>query len=199
VVLGPGLNDTGGWLGYVIVGLLLLSAVVLVVTIVVLVVRLFSGRNNGLLHRRVLEPEEFELLGDPLPDVDLLGRGAPVVDAVQAGLVDVVSGSDVRASIIAAWLRLEDAAAVVGTPRRDADAPDDLVRRLLASHQVGSSRLQELAELYRRARFSHDHLGERDRASAVQALSAVRGDLLGEPAVAGDAGPVDGRWPTRWT
>src|SRR6188508_1888854 len=85
-VIGRGLNDTAGWLGYIIVGLLLLSLIVIVVTIVVLVVRLFSGRNNGLLRRRVLEPEEFELLGDPLPDVDLLGRGAPVVDAVQAGL-----------------------------------------------------------------------------------------------------------------
>jgi hypothetical protein len=195
---GRGLADDGGWLGYLIVGLMLIALVVVVVTIVVLTIRMFSGRSKGLLRRRVLEPDELELLVTPLPDVDLLGRGEPVADAVRAGLIDVVSGHDVRTSIIAAWLRLEDAAAQVGTPRRDADAPGDLVQRLLAGHAVHPARLEELAELYRRARFSHARLDEVDRAAAVRALSAVRGDLLGEPVETGGARADGGRWPTRW-
>ena len=197
VPTGPALPEDAGWLGYLIGGLLLLAVVVFVVTLVVLTIRMFSGRHNGLLTRRVLEPEEIDLLTTALPDVDLLGRGTPVAEAVQAGLVDVVSGRDVRAAIIGAWLRLEDAAAVVGTPRQPADAPDDLVQRLLAAHSVGPARLQELAELYRLARFSRAELDERDRAAAVRALSAVRGDLLGEPVAAAGAGTE--RWPTRWT
>jgi hypothetical protein len=195
---GRGLSDTGGWLGYVIGGLVLLALLVLVVTIVVLTIRMFSGRHNGLLRRRVLEPEELELLVTPLADVDLLGRGEPVADAVQDGLIAVVSGHDARTAIISAWLRLEGAATQVGTPRRDTDAPGDLVQRLLAGHAVHPTRLEELAELYRRARFSHTPLDEVDRAAAVRALSAVRGDLLGEPVETGGTRPDGGRWPTRW-
>jgi hypothetical protein len=202
----PSLEDTrdqgeeGGWLGYVLLGMVLVAAVVLVVTIIMLTVHLLSGRHHGLLERRVLEPEELERLAAPLPDVDLLGRSTPVVDAVQAGLAGVVSGDDVRAAIIGAWLRLEEAASTVGTPRKDTDAPGDLVQRLLATHAVRPSRLEELAELYRRARFSREQLGEQDRADAARALAAVRSDLLGEPVDAGFAyGPADGRWPTRWT
>jgi len=190
-----------GWLGYLVGGLILASAVVLVITLVVLAIRMLSGRNTGLLSRRVLEPEELDLLMAQLPDVDLLGRDMPVAAAVQAGLVDVVHGHDVRAAIITAWLRLEEAAATIGTPRRDTDAPDDLVQRLLGGHAVGPVRLQELAELYRRARFSRSPLGEPDRAAAVGALSAVRADLLGEPVGAGDPAGSSGtgeRWPTRW-
>ena len=135
-----------------------------------------------------------------MPDVDLLGVGTPVADAVQAGLVDIVSGKDVRAAIIAAWLRLEDAAAIVGhaAPRH---------RRPGRSGRSGCSprtrcvrrSLQELAELYRRARFSRTPLGERDRAAAVQALSAVRGDLLGETDRCRRRFGCVERWPTRWT
>jgi hypothetical protein len=191
-------SDTGSWLGYVIGGLVLLAIVVVLVTFFVLIIRMFSGRHNGLLRRRVLEPDEIDLLVTPLPDVDLLGVGTPVADAVRDGLVDIVSGHDVRAAIIGAWLRLEDAAAVVGTPRRDTDAPGDLVQRVLAAHAIGPARLEELAELYRRARFSHAALGERDRTAAIQALSAVRGALLGEPVSTADAGSDTGKWPTRW-
>ncbi len=189
-------SDAGSWLGYVIGGLILLSIVVVVVTLFVLIIRMFSGRHTGLLRRRVLEPDEINMLVTPLPDVDLLGLGAPVADAVRDGLVDVVSGHDVRAAIIGAWLRLEDAAAVVGTPRRDTDAPGDLVQRVLGAHAIDPARLEELAELYRRARFSQAPLGERDRAAAVRALAAVRAALLGEPVGAADTGA--GRWPTRW-
>ena len=194
------LAEDPGWLGYVLLGLVLVALVILAVTIVVLTVRMMSGRNTGLLERRVLEPEELEQLVAPLPDVDLLGRATPMAEAVQAGVVDVASGHDVRTAIIAAWLRLEDAAAAVGSPRREADAPDDLVQRLLAAHDVTPRRLQELAELYRRARFSRGSLGEDDRAEALRALAAVRADLLGEPVGAGtEYGPAGGRWPSRWT
>lgn len=201
--LGPtgvprGLNQEGGWLGYVLGAVILLALVAFALAIIVLTIRMFSGRHNGLLRRRVLEPEEIELLTTPLPDVDLLGLNTPVADAVQAGLVDVVSGHDVRSAIIGAWLRLEDVGAQVGTPRRDTDAPGDLVQRLLSDHDVGSRRLEELAELYRRARFSHGPLGERDRDAAVRALSAVRSDLLCEPIPTMELGSTTERLPTRW-
>jgi hypothetical protein len=193
-------GEGGAWLGYLLLGLVLIAAVVLVVTVILITVRMLSGRHTGQIERRVLEPEEVARLAAPLPDVDLLGRDTPVSAAVQAGLVDVVSGHDVRAAIIGAWLRLEEAASEVGTPRKDTDAPGDLVQRLVATHPVRPSRLEELAELYRRARFSRVPLDERDRADAIRALSAVRSDLLDEPIAAGAKyGPAGGKWPTRWT
>ena len=57
---GRGLGDDGGWLGYVVAGSCCSRCVVFVVTVVVLVIRMFAGRENGLLRRRVLEPEEID-------------------------------------------------------------------------------------------------------------------------------------------
>lgn len=197
----PPASNTPEWLRWLLNGFVLLCGVALLVTIVVMTLRLLVGRDTGLLRRRVLEPDEIELLTTAPDDVDLLGRGRDLEAAVEQSMAALAAGGDVRAAVIAAWLRLEEAAAAAGTPHRDDDAPGDLVTRLLGSHDVRPRRLQTLAELYRRARFSPAPLRERDRDEAQLALADVRDDLAPGQASAGAAAgsvrSVD-RWPTRW-
>lgn len=192
-------SDTPEWLRWLLDGFVILCVVALGVTIIVLAIRLFAGRDTGLLRCRVLEPDELDLLLTVPKDVDLLGRDRGLEAAVEQGMAALASGRDVRAAVIAAWLRLEAAAAEAGTPHRDDDAPGDLVTRLLAAHEVRPRRLQSLAELYRRARYSPAPLDERDRDEAQRALTDVRDDLLAPSRPAGADGPRTGeRWPTRW-
>jgi len=198
----PEPSDTPAWLRWLLDGFVLLCLVALVVTIVVLAVRLLYGRDIGLIRRRVLEPDELELLTIAPVDVDMIGRDRGLEDAVEQSMAELAAGGDVRTAVIAAWLRLEEAASAAGTPRRDDDAPGDLVGRLLATHEVRPRRLEVLAELYRRARYSPSPLQERDRDDAQRALVDVRADLMSAGQGASTAGlPRSGaaEWPTRWT
>ncbi len=198
----PEPGTTPGWLRWLLDGFVLLCLVALVVTIVVLAVRLLSGRDIGLIRRRVLEPDELALLTIAPVDVDMIGRDRGLKDAVEQSMAELAAGGDVRAAVIAAWLRLEEAASAAGTPRRDDDAPGDLVGRLLATHEVRPRRLEVLAELYRRARYSPSPLQERDRDDAQRALVDVRADLLSAGQGASTASLPRGgaaEWPTRWT
>lgn len=184
-------DDTPEWLRWVLDGFVWLCAAAIVVMLVVLVLRLFVGRNTGIIHRRVMEPEEVAALAAPSTDIDLLGRGRDLSAAAEAGIAALATGTDVRAGIIAAWLAMEEAAGAAGTPRREDDAPADLVARVLAAHDVRPRRLQVLADLYRQARFSPSPLTEDDRVEAQRALADVRDDLVRPPA--GD------RKAPRWT
>lgn len=197
----PEAGDTPAWLRWLLDGFVLLCLVALVVTIVVLAVRLLSGRDIGLIRRRVLEPDELALLTIVPVDVDMIGRDRGLEAAVEQSMAELAAGGDVRAAVIAVWLRLEEAAATAGTPHRDDDAPGDLVGRLLATHEIRPRRLEVLAELYRRARYSPSPLQERDREDAQRALADVRADLVSAGQSASPAGvsPGGGRWPTRWT
>lgn len=194
------------WLRWLLDGFLWLCAAAIVVLLVVLAVRLFVGPKSGLIRRRILEPDEVIALARPGTEIDMLGRERVLSDAVAAGMAALAEGPDVRAGIITAWLRLEDAAAEAGTPRRDDDAPGDLVTRMLGAHDIRPRRLQTLAELYRQARYSPAPLYERDRDEAQRALADVRDDLLhGVPdaRLAWEPGrnstqPGERR-PTRWT
>jgi len=214
-------DDIPAWLGWILEGFVWLCVVAIAATLIVLTIRLFVGRNSGLIRRRVLEPEEVAALTAPLTEIDMLGRGRDLSDAVAEGMAALAQGTDVRAGIITSWLRLEETVAGAGTPRLDNDAPSDLVGRVLAAHDVRPRRLQALAELYRLARFSPAPLDERDRDEARRALADVQQDLAygsvaagalmaGLPGAGRSGGAPNGagsgpaqhpgdRWPTRWT
>lgn len=191
-------------LGLVVSAVIVLAALALIITVVVLVVRMVSGRRVGLVRRRVLEPDEVQALTAPTTEIDLLGRGGPVAAAVAQGLAEVLSGTDVRAAVIRAWLGLEDAAAAAGTPRLATDAPADLVARLLAAHELRPGRVERLADLYRQARFSLAPMSDADRRDALAALADVHADLTGTPvpgaasAAGGPTRDAGGRWEARW-
>lgn len=101
-----------------------------------------------------------------------------VVAALDAGLQDLDDADrDPRRAVIACWVRLEQAAAAAGTPRRPGDTPADLVGRLLAEQQVHADVLAALAAVYRQARYATHVVDERMRADARAALGRLRTDL----------------------
>lgn len=188
----------------IIFGIFLLVCVLaVVITVIVLGVRLFLGRGSGLIRRRILEPEEMEMLLTPLATGVEMPRSSPVEQAIAQSRADIVSGTDVRAAVIAAWLRLEETAVSLGTAHRDADTPTDLVGRLLDEQHVGAQSLERLAGLYRRARYSPSELAERERTEALRALDDIRSELGGAAPSRPTAGPLvpprsgsadSGRW-----
>ena len=114
-------------------------------------------------------------------------RSDTVVAAVDAGLTQLSDTEmDPRRAVIACWVRLEQAAAAVGTPRHIGDSPTDLVTRLLQAHRVGQGSLDALAGVYREARYAAHTIDERMRAAAVEALRQVRAELgAAVPRIAG--------------
>lgn len=104
--------------------------------------------------------------------------GTEVVAAVEAGLVELSDAdADPRKAVIACWVRLEQAAAAVGTPRRVADSSTDLVARLLQDHLVTPETLDGLASVYREARYATHTIDDQMRATAVAALRLVHAEL----------------------
>jgi hypothetical protein len=101
-----------------------------------------------------------------------------VLAAVDAGLSDLAAGEgDPRRAVIACWVRLEEAAAAVGTPRQAGDSPTDLVLRLLAEHDVSAPALYDLAGVYRIARYATHTVDVAMRDRARSALQQVRAEL----------------------
>jgi hypothetical protein len=120
---------------------------------------------------------------DPLaaaaaPGAALHARRDAVLAAVDAGIAELASDDgDARSAVIACWVRLEDVAAVAGTPRGPGDTPGDLVARLLGEHQVSAPVLRSLADLYRAARYGTGVIDARMRADAATALGQLRDEL----------------------
>ncbi|WP_033339506.1 DUF4129 domain-containing protein [Catenuloplanes japonicus] len=100
-----------------------------------------------------------------------------MVAALDAGLEELATDRDPRGAVITCWVRLEQAAADAGTPRRPGDTPGELVTRLLTGHAVDAGVLAGFAEVYRQARYATHVVDERMRAEAVAALHRVRDDL----------------------
>ena len=82
--------------------------------------------------------------------------------------------------IIACWLRLRDAAVTAGVEPHAADSPADFVARVRSEARVRPEAIERLADLYREARFSRHEMTSADRTAAVQALLAIRADLIAE-------------------
>jgi len=103
---------------------------------------------------------------------------AEVAAALDAGLDELArASSDPRAVVIACWVRLEQAAAAAGTPRRPSDAPADYVLRLLAGHRVSGVVLDRFAGVYRQARYGTGPVDDSMRREAVAALEHLRAEL----------------------
>lgn len=171
-------NSVDTWLVVLLRVVIVAFFLAVLIAIVVAVVRFVRGRRRrSLITRRVLEPDEMEMLWIPLPEGVYVPPIPAIGDAMSQSRAALVEGSDARAAIIAAWLRLEQAAEDSGVRPRPTDTPTDLVHRLVAHSAVATRHLGTLAEVYRRARFAPEEPDERDRAVALDALDAVHRSL----------------------
>ncbi|HET8680422.1 MAG TPA: DUF4129 domain-containing protein [Micromonosporaceae bacterium] len=137
-----------------------------------------------LLLRAAISVRRGALPIDHTPTAPPAPRHEEVLAAVDAGLADLSDADrDPRRAVIACWVRLEQAAAAAGTPRRPGDTSTDLVLRLLDAHRVDRPVLDRFAALYREARYATHPVGERERGQARSALRQLRGELAaGAPA-----------------
>ncbi len=162
---GPAGGDAGlpDWAGTAALGLLVALVAGIVVLVVWTVVRDRLGR----------------VTGSSTPTGAPRQRAADeVVAALDAGLDDLSDADrDPRRAVIACWVRLEQAAAAAGTPRRPGDTPTDLVSRLLREQRVSADVLAGFAEVYREARYATHTVDDRMRAGARSALHRLRADL----------------------
>jgi len=96
-------------------------------------------------------------------------------------------------AVIAAWLRLEEAAAHEGAGRAPHQTATEFTAALLARHTTQEPALDELRELYQRARFGPPGLvGEAEADAAITALDRILHALAATPVSAGTAGTTDG-------
>lgn len=112
-----------------------------------------------------------------MPDEDADTDSGGLLAAVDAGL-DVLELGTPRNAVVAAWVGLESAAEAAGLERDPADTAAELGVRMLAAYPVDRASLDQLADLYREARFSRHELTEGHRSQARACLERLRGDLV---------------------
>ena len=109
--------------------------------------------------------------------------GAPVAEedavilALDESLEDLRHERDVRRAIVACYARMELALAGAGRGRRAHETPLEFLRRVL--EQVARGPGQVLTELFERARFSVEPMGEMEKRSAIAALEQLRARVAG--------------------
>jgi hypothetical protein len=108
---------------------------------------------------------------DVLPDV-----AEAVIDDAAAQRAELLRGAT-RNAIVQCWLRLEGAVERAGLERDDADTPAEFTSRVLGRYDVDPEAIDNLAALYREARFSDHVLGETEREAAVVSLDALHRSL----------------------
>ncbi len=117
--------------------------------------------------RRAARPAPaFEVV----PPVVLAAR--ELLDGASAQREALTEGTP-RNAVVACWGRFEEAAAAAGIERRPWETSSEHVLRVLDLVDADSAAVARLSDLYREARFSEHHLGEEDRAVALDALDRI--------------------------
>ena len=106
-----------------------------------------------------------------------VAENAPVIQALDESLEDLRRERDVRRAIVACYARMERALAGSGRGRHAHETPFEFLRRVL--DRVATEPGQVLTELFERARFSVEPMGENDKRSAIAALEALRARVAG--------------------
>jgi hypothetical protein len=170
--------------GVNVAGVIIIVLAVLIVVTVVVAITLYlmlTARDSIPFLRRRREPAAPP--PGPVP-----ATAEQVRAAVEVGLADLADESDPRRAVIACWLRLEALAERAGAGRQPSDTASDLVARMLDEHLLsaggGRRAVEELAAVYRLARYAPHPVGEDARDTARAALERLRAELA--------AGPVGG-------
>jgi hypothetical protein len=100
-----------------------------------------------------------------------------LVQAVDESLDDLRRERDVRRAIIACYARMERALERAGSARRPAEAPFEYLVRVLERITANGPAARALTELFERAKFSVDPMGEREKQEAIGALELLRAEV----------------------
>lgn len=119
-----------------------------------------------LLMRNAHEPE---LSVDPAEAV------AAILDDT---LQDLYDERDPRRAVVAAYSRMERALAAHGLPRQESEAPAEYLERALEELSASASSASRLTRLFEWARFSDHPVEPGMKTEAIQALEAVRDELI---------------------
>ncbi len=148
--------------------IILLMQVVLVLIFVV-VIAVIAQLLLALARKpKISHHDEPGFAVPPVPE-ELLASAQERIRLLETG--------DPRNAIVAAWLNLETSAAAAGLPRDPAETSTEYTERVLATWDVDRTRIDDLATLYREARFSRHPLGEDHRRRAIADLHVLHADL----------------------
>jgi hypothetical protein len=100
-----------------------------------------------------------------------------VVAAIDESIDDLLREPDVRRAIIACYARMERALDVAGSPRRPAEAPFEYLVRVLERITDNAAAARTLTDLFERAKFSVEAMGEAEKDNAIMALQALRREV----------------------
>jgi hypothetical protein len=162
-------------LGWSLVVVIATAAATLAVVIARALLRAWRGRR--------VPPPEDALTADVVP--------AAVLADQSERLAALGSGTP-REGIIAAWARLEASIAIAGIPLMRSRTSTEVVLATLRSHDVPADTLEELAALFREARYSPHPLSEADRRRAEDAHRRVDAELERQLGLADALGPTGG-------
>jgi NADH:ubiquinone oxidoreductase subunit 6 (subunit J) len=104
-------------------------------------------------------------------------EGEAVMQALDESLDDLRRERDVRRAIIACYARMERAFERAGNARRPAEAPFEYLVRVLERITANGPAARALTELFERAKFSVEPMGEREKQEAIGALEVLRAEV----------------------
>ena len=132
--------------------------------------RHLTERDRDLVNARRQELEGVQVATCDLP---ALIHDEDVVAEFLGLMEDLRRERDVRRAIVACYARMERALAGSGRGRRAHETPLEFLRRVL--ERVGREPGLVLTELFERARFSVEPMGESEKRSAIATLEQLRG------------------------
>lgn len=118
---------------------------------------------------------------DPAPEVEF--EALPVRQLAERLTEDAaarraaIAEGDPRNGIVRCWIMLQDSIAEAGVPSRPSETSAEFTVRVLHELDLDPRAIEQLARLYREARFSTHQLGEDARARATAALETLHADL----------------------
>lgn len=124
------------------------------------------------LLRRDWEESEAPEDDETLDDLDLL-----LAATSEQARTSALSEGTPRNIVVRAWVALEDAASASGLDRDPAETAAEFTRRFLGVWDVDEGLTQELAELYREARFSRHPVSGAAGARAVAIVERIHDQL----------------------
>lgn len=144
-----------------------------------------------VLRRAVSRRRSARPSPDRAPPTDALPlRAEDLARAVSTSRTRLAETGSARNAVVAAWVHLQESVAATGLAAGHAQTPTEYLTDVLATWDVDRRALEELAGLYREARFSDHPILEDHRHRATAALDRIHAELTRAAALSTSAEPV---------